>query len=325
MLNTLLPYSLAIIAGFIVLIWGAERFVVGAANTAFNLGVTPLVIGLTIVSLGTSAPEFIIATISSLDGKPDLAIGNAIGSNIANISLVLAVTAIVLPISVRKGIVSRELPLLMLITFISILLLWDQMLSRFDGVLLITGLVIVLSWIVRHAKQQPKEEIKKELDIELSRKMSTAKALLLLLFSITLLVISSRVLVWGAVGIAKFFSISDLTIGLTIIAIGTSLPELAASIAAARHRHHELVLGNLIGSNIFNILGVLAIPGLIAPGKVAPEVLSRDLPVMTILTIAMFTAAYSFGHHRGRITRYEGLVLLSGFFSYLIYLYHTSV
>lgn len=325
MFHPLILYSLAILVGFVVLIWGAERFVIGASNTAFNLGVTPLVIGLTIVSLGTSAPEFIVAIMSSLEGKPGLAIGNAIGSNIANISLILATTAIILPISVRAGIVSRELPLLMLVTFISILLLWDRQLSRFDGVLLIVGMVFVLNWIVRHAKQQPEEEVKKEFDIELKHKMSTSKAILLLCFSIILLLVSSRILVWGATGIASYFGISDLVIGLTIVAIGTSLPELAASIAAAWHNHHELVLGNLIGSNIFNILGVLAIPGLLAPGEVEPEVVSRDLPVMTILTVAMFTAAYSFGHHRGRITRYEGIALLTCFFGYLIYIYHTTV
>lgn len=325
MLMTLLLYGAAILAGFVVLIWGAERFVIGAANTAFNLGVTPLVIGLTIVGLGTSAPEFIVAIISSLDGKPGLAIGNAIGSNIANIALILAITAIILPISVRAGIVSRELPLLMLVTFFGVILLWDQDLSRFDGVALLADLIIVLTWIVWHAKRQPEEEVKKEFDIELTHKMSTTKAVVLLLFSIALLLVSSRVLVWGAVGFAKYFGVSDLVIGLTIIAIGTSLPELAASIAAAWKNHHELVMGNLIGSNIFNLLGVLAIPGLLAPGPVAPEVVSRDLPVMTILTVAMFTAAYSFGHHRGRITRYEGIIFLVGFFAYLVYLYNTTM
>ncbi len=324
MINTLLPNSLAIIIGFVVLVWGAERFVVAAANTALILGVSPLVIGLTIVSLGTSAPEFIVAVMSSLDDKPGLAIGNAIGSNIANISLILACTAIILPISVRAGIVSRELPLLMLITLVSVLLLWDQTLSRFDGVLLITGLVVVLSWIVRQAKQRPAEDLKKEFDIELTPKMSISRALMVLVFSIALLLVSSKILVWGAVGFAKYFGVSDLVIGLTIIAIGTSLPELAASIAAACKNHHELVLGNLIGSNIFNILGVLAIPGLLAPGIVAPEVLSRDLPVMTILTIAMFTVAYNSGNHRGRISRYEGVALLGGFVAYLVYIYHTT-
>ncbi|MBN1379068.1 MAG: calcium/sodium antiporter [Gammaproteobacteria bacterium] len=325
MLTTLFPFCLAVLIGFVILIWGAERFVIGAASTAFNLGVTPLVIGLTIVSLGTSTPEFIVATMSSLEGQAGLAIGNAIGSNIANISLILAFTVIILPISVRSGIVSRELPLLMLVTFIGLLLLWDQELSRFDGILLITGMVMVLIWIVHHAKQQPEEEVKKEFDIEIKHRMSTRKAILLLLFSIALLLIGSRVLVWGAIGFAKLFGVSDLVIGLTIIAIGTSLPELAASIAAAWKNHHELVLGNLIGSNIFNIFGVLAIPGLLAPGKVAAEVVTRDLPIMTILTVALFATAYSFGGRRGRITRYEGFALLAGFFAYLVYLYYTTV
>lgn len=323
--NSLLLFSLAIITGLGFLIWGAERFVVGAANTALNLGVTPLIIGLTIVGLGTSAPEMIIAVMSSMEGKPGLAIGNAIGSNIANIALILSITAIILPISVKPGIVSRELPLLMLVTFMSILLIWDQELSRLDGVLLLSGLIIVMSWITRYAKQQPIDEVKKELDIEISAKMSTAKALLLLLFSIILLLASSRVLVWGAVGIAKNFGISDLVIGLTIIAIGTSLPELAASIAAAIKHHHELVLGNIIGSNMFNILGVLAIPGLIAPGSLSPEIMSRDIPVMTVLTLALFAAAYSFGSHRGRINRLEGSVLLSSFIGYMSYLYISTL
>jgi cation:H+ antiporter len=325
MLTPLLQYSLAVLFGFVILIWAADRFVVGAANTALNFGVSTLVIGLTIVSIGTSAPEFVVAIMSSLDGKQGLAIGNAIGSNIANISLIMATTAIVLPIAVHKGIISRELPLLMLVTFGSILLLGDQRLDRLDGILLITGLVIVLSWIVHQARKRPEKEIEEEIDIELTQRMSTAKALLLLLFSIVLLLISSRILVWGAAGLAKSFGVSDLLIGLTIIAIGTSLPELAASIAAALKNHHELIIGNLIGSNIFNLLGVLAVPGLLAPGPVESEVLSRDLPVMAILTIAMFTAAYGFGRHQGRITRTEGIAFLTVFFGYLVYLYHTAV
>lgn len=324
-MHPLLLYALAIFAGFAALIWGAERFVVGAANTAYNLGVTPLVIGLTIVGLGTSAPEILIAIMSSLESKPDLAIGNAIGSNIANISLILAVTALVAPITVRAGIVTRELPLLMIVTFASILLLWDERLSRLDGVLLLGGLIIVMSWIVRYAKQQPIEEVKKEFDIELKRRMSTLRAVSLLLFSIAILIISSRVLVWGAVGVAEYFGVSDLVIGLTIVAIGTSLPELAASIAAAMKKHYELVLGNIIGSNIFNILGVLSVPALIAPTELNPEILARDIPIMTLLTLALFATAYSFSHHAGRINRLEGGFLLGTFCTYMFYLYLSVV
>ena len=325
MLEAVLLPSLAIIIGFVVLIWGAERFVVGAANTAFNLGVSPLIIGLTIVGLGTSAPEMLVATMSSLEGKPELAIGNAIGSNIANISLILASTAIVLPITVKSGIVTRELPLLMIVTFSTILLLWDGQLSRLDGVLLAGGLVVVMGWIVRYATQQPADSIETELNVTLSRKMSTQKALLLLLFSIFILIVSSRILVWGAVNIATHFGVSELIIGLTIVAIGTSLPELAASIAAALKRHHELVLGNIIGSNIFNLLGVMCIPSLIAPGPFTPEVLSRDVPVMALLTLALFATAYSFGEHKGRINRLEGSCLLATFGAYMLYLYLTAI
>jgi cation:H+ antiporter len=324
MLQSLLLPSLAILTGFIVLVWGAERFVVGAANTAFNLGISPLVIGLTIVGLGTSAPEVVVSAISSLDNKQGLAIGNAIGSNIANIALILAITAIVRPITVRSGIIARELPLLLIVTLITIFLLWNSILSRLDGILLICGLVIVMTWIVRHASEQPPEEVEQKLDIQMRHRMSTAKALGLLIFSIAILVISSKILVWGAVKVAVFFGVSDLVIGLTIIAIGTSLPELAASIAAALKKHHELVLGNIIGSNIFNLLGVLAIPGIIAPSVLAPEVMTRDVPVMTLMTLALFASAYSFGKHKGRISRIEGVVLLIVYVAYIAYLYVTA-
>ncbi len=320
MLDTLILPSLAVIAGFAALVWGAGRFVVGAANTAFNLGVSTLVIGLTIVGLGTSAPEMIIAVMSSLEDKPGLAIGNAIGSNIANIALILAATAIIMPISVKPGIVSRELPLLMIVTFASIMFLWDQRLSRLDGVLLMAGLVIVMTWIVKHATQQPEEIAEQEIDFKMTRRMSTLKAISLLLLGIVVLLISSKVLVWGAVELARHFGVSDLIIGLTIVAIGTSLPELAASIAAAVKKHHELVLGNIIGSNIFNILGVLAIPGIITPSTLHYDVLSRDVPVMALLTLALFATAYSFGHHRGRINRFEGICLLATYVGYMIYL-----
>ena len=323
-LHPLVLPSLAILTGFVVLIWGAERFVVGASNTAFNLGVSPLVIGLTIVGLGTSAPEVLVAIMASLDGNQGLAIGNAIGSNIANIALIMAITAIICPITVQSSVVARELPLLMIVTLGAIFLMWDSDLTRLDGVLLLVGFVLVMTWIIRHAGDQPPEEIEEELDIRMRRKMSTLKALALLLFSIVILVVSSKILVWGAVGFAKYMGISDLVIGLTIVAIGTSLPELAASIAAATKKHHELVVGNIIGSNIFNLLGVLAMPGIIAPSVIEPSVLSRDIPVMAMLTLALFATAYSFGNHKGRITRLEGFALLISFVAYMTYLYFTA-
>ena len=323
-LHPLILPVLTVLVGFVVLVWGAERFVVGAANTAFNLGVSPLVIGLTIVGLGTSAPEVLVAVMASLDDNQGLAVGNAIGSNIANIALIMAITAIIRPITVQSSVVARELPLLMIVTFSTIFLLWDLSLSRLDGLLLLVGFVLVMSWIIRHAGDHPTEEIEEELDIKMHRKMSTFAAVSLLVFSIAVLVVSSKALVWGAVEIAQYLGISDLVIGLTIVAIGTSLPELAASVAAAAKKHHELVVGNIIGSNIFNLLAVLAMPGLIAPTLIDPVVLSRDIPVMAILTLALFATAYSFGNHKGRITRIEGCVLLMSFLAYMIYLYHDT-
>ncbi len=324
MIDMLLLPCLAIIFGFAALVWGAGRFVIGAANTAFNLGVSPLVIGLTVVGLGTSAPEILVAAMSSLEDKPGLAIGNAIGSNIANIALILGSTALIQPIFVKSGIVSRELPLLMIVTFAMTLLLWDQSLSRLDGVLLLGGLVVVMMWIVRHAMHEPDVAVESELDISMSHRMSTSKALGLLFFGIGVLIISSKVLVWGAVDLAKFFGVSDLVIGLTIVAIGTSLPELAASIASALKKHHELVLGNIIGSNIFNSLGVMAVPGLIAPSMLEGDVLSRDVPIMVLLTLALFATAYSFSEYRGRINRIEGGILLTTYIAYMTYIYLTA-
>lgn len=321
MLHPLVLYTLAVAAGIAALVWGAERFVIGAASTAFNLGVAPLIIGLTIVALGTSAPEILVALTSSLKDQAGLAVGNAIGSNIANIALILAATALVVPVAVKAGIVSRELPLLMLVTFAGIALLWDRRLDRIDGVLLAAGLVAVLAWIIRYARRRPLEEVKKEFNIDLPPTMSTPRALALLVFSIAVLIVSSRVLVWGAVELAQYFGVSDVVIGLTIVAIGTSLPELAASIASALKGQYELVLGNLIGSNIFNTLAVLSVPALLGPSVIEPAVLTRDVPVMTLLTLALFATAYPLNSRPARINRVEGGLLLTAYAGYMSAVY----
>jgi len=317
---------LALVIGFILLVWSADRFVMGASGTARNLGVSPLLIGLTIVGFGTSAPEMLVSGVASLQGNPGLAVGNAIGSNITNIALILGVTALVQPLAVHSGIVRREMPLLIATTAIAYLLLRDGDLNFSDGLILLGGLLAMLVWMVwmglnsRGAKDPMAEEYASEIPTDLDLKGS----LFWLLAGLLVLVGSSRLLVWGAVGIAEHFGVSDLVIGLTIVALGTSLPELAASIASALKNEPDIAIGNVLGSNMFNLLAVLAIPGLIMPGAVDPAAVSRDAPVMIGLTVALLLMAYGF-RGEGRINRFEGLLLLAAYAGYQTLLYFTAI
>jgi len=325
--------SLAVLAGFALLIWSADLFVTGASATARNLGVSPLVIGLTVVGMGTSAPELLVSAIASLEGNPGLAVGNAIGSNITNIALVLGATAVVAPLWVHSSIIKREYPLLFIATLVAVLLLaFDNHLGLLDGFLMILTLVAIMGWVVYRALRQSKQAqastdidpLTCEFEHEIPEGMAMQKALLLLLAGIILLLASSKLLVWGAVNIAGFFGVSDLVIGLTIVAIGTSLPELAASIVSARKGEHDIALGNIIGSNMFNILGVLGIAGLLQPALLDDGVLIRDLLIMVILTIVLFMMAY--GHKRkGYISRFKGASLLAIFAAYQLILYFTAI
>ncbi|HED32616.1 MAG TPA: calcium/sodium antiporter [Gammaproteobacteria bacterium] len=323
-----------IVAGFGLLIWSADLFVTGASATARNIGISPLIIGLTVVGLGTSAPEILVSVIASYGGNPGLAVGNAIGSNITNIALVLGTTAIVVPLSVHSGILKREYPLLVLATLLTIVLLaFDNTLGRIDGLLMLITLAALMYWIVHKALQlrssenvAPEDEdpLIEEFDDEIPRDMPMNRAILLLIVGIVLLLVSSKLLVTGAVDIAKIFGVSDLIIGLTIVAIGTSLPELAASIVSARKGEHDIALGNVIGSNLFNTLGVLGVAGLIQPSELINDVLVRDLPVMVGLTILMFV--FAFGRQSaGKITRFEGMILLSIFIGYETILYFSTL
>lgn len=325
----------AILAGFAILIWSADLFVSGASATARNLGVSPLVIGLTIVGFGTSAPEMLVAAIASAGGNPGLAVGNAIGSNITNIALVLGATAMVVPLSVHSSILKREYPLLIIATILAIMLLsMDNALDRLDGALMFAMLIVLMVWVVRNALRQRSSDLgdetvsdplSSEYEQEIPDDMPMGKALLLLLVGMILLLISSKLLVWGAINIATAFGVSDLIIGLTIVAIGTSLPELAASIASARKGEHDIAIGNVIGSNMFNTLGVLGIAGLIQPHELIDGVLTRDLPIMVVLTIAMFIMAFGRSNRVGEITRLEGGILLAVFAAYEVILYFSAI
>jgi cation:H+ antiporter len=312
--------SIAILVGLVVLVWSADRFISGAAALADNLGVSPMLIGLTVVGFGTSAPEILVSAMASVDGNPGLAIGNAIGSNIANIGLILGVTAIVMPLSVHSSVLRREYPLLLGISIIAFVLMWDGDLSRLDGAVLLTLLFLVLGWMVYTAKTGETDPIAGEYEAEIPHDTPTRKALLTLSIGLVLLLLSSRLLVWGATQVAVALGVSDLVIGLTIVAIGTSLPELAASITSALKKEDDIAIGNVIGSNLYNLLAVLSIPGLIDPGGFVTEVTTRDLPVMLGMTILLFFMGYGFGKP-GRINRVEGFLLLTCFIGYQAWLF----
>jgi len=321
--------STAILGGFLLLIWGADRFVIGASGIALNLGISPLIIGLTIVGFGTSAPEMIVSGMAAYEGTPNLAIGNAIGSNITNIALVLGITALVTPLMVRSKILKREYPIMFFIMMFVWALLWDGELSYLDGILLIAAmfaLMVLITLLGLKEKQQTdsQDSLEQEFSDEIPRDMPTAMAFLWLIVGLLVLLISSRMLVWGAVNIAHAFHVSDLVIGLTIVAVGTSLPELAASISSALKGEHEIAIGNIIGSNMFNLLGVLGIPGIMTGAILEPSVLSRDYPVMIALSVLLFIFAYGF-KGEGRINRLEGGVLLLCYISYMFIIFQQSV
>ncbi|WP_298718357.1 calcium/sodium antiporter [uncultured Oceanisphaera sp.] len=307
----------AIVLGLAVLVWSADRFVDGASATARYAGMPPLLIGMVIVGFGTSAPEIVVSIISSMEGNPGLALGNGYGSNIANIGLILGITALISPISVHSQVLRKELPILLLITLLSLALLWNGMLARTDAIVLLGVFVLLMGWSIKQGMSDGKDSMTgdevKELDDNL---MSLKQAIFWLVAGLLLLIVSSRILVWGAVNIAQAFGVSDLIIGLTIVAIGTSLPELASSIAAIRKNQHDLAIGNVIGSNLFNTLAVVGLAGVIHPLEVASEVISRDFMVMIVLTLSLFVLGYGFKGRQGRINRFEGALLLAVYVGY---------
>jgi cation:H+ antiporter len=313
-----------VVVGFMLLVWGADRFVTGAAGTARNLGVSPLLIGLTIVGFGTSAPEMLVSGVAAWQGNPGLAIGNAIGSNIANVGLILGATALITPLAVHSGTVRREFPILIATTIIAYLLLSDGELGFADGLMLLIGLVILLVWLVYIGlTSRGADPIVAEYTAEVPADLTMARSLMWLAIGAVVLVASSRILVLGAVGIAEHFGVSDLIIGLTIVALGTSLPELAAAVASALKNEPDIAVGNVIGSNMFNLLAVLGIPGIIQPTLVEDAVLTRDFPFMTALTVALLIMAYGF-RGAGRINRLEAFLLLCSYIGYQTLLYFTA-
>ncbi|GJL72235.1 MAG: sodium:calcium antiporter [Nitrosomonas sp.] len=314
---------LAIIFGLAILVWSADRFVEGSASIARHFGISPLLIGMVILGFGTSAPEMVVSALSAWQGNPGIALGNAYGSNITNIALILGLTALISPIAVHSKVLRKELPILTAITVLAGWQVWDGEITRTDAFVLLGVFSALMGWIIWQGIQKKTDTLSNEMEQELLAKtMPINRAVFWLVSGLVLLIASSRILVWGAVEIAQFFGVSDLIIGLTIIAIGTSLPELASSIIATRKGEHDIALGNVLGSNLFNTLAVVGIAGAIHPMPVEPEVLSRDILVMGVLTVSLFVIGYGF-RGPGRINRFEGGALLVCYIGYISYLINT--
>ena len=317
---------ISVLLGFVLLVWSADRFVEGAAVTARYFNVPTLLIGMVVVGFGTSAPELLVSTLASLQGNPGLALGNAYGSNISNIALIIGTTALISPIAVHSQVLRKELPILILITALSVWQIRDGSVSRVEGLILLAVFFIVMFWNIHQGMRNRTDAFVNEIEQDFShQKISLSKAVVSLIVGLVILVASSRLLVWGAVEIAKGLGVSDLVIGLTIVAVGTSLPELASSIAAARKNEPDIALGNVIGSNIFNTLAVVGIAGTIQPIFSGKEVFYRDAMVMSILTLTLFALSYSFSRRPALINRLGGGLLVLVYIGYIVYLVKTAL
>lgn len=307
----------AVIVGLAVLVWSADKFVDGAVGVAEFCGMSTLLIGMVIVGFGTSAPELTVSVISAAQGNPELALGNAYGSNIANIALILGATALISPILMQRSVLRGDLPILIAVSILSIVLVWDGSVVRWNGVLLLVVFALVMVYSIWRELRKAHAEATESVEEESAEKASLGKSIMWLVLGLALLVASSRALVWGAVEIARTLGVSDLLIGLTIVAIGTSLPELASSIAAARKGENDLALGNIIGSNLFNTLAVVGLAATISPmEEIEKAVTYRDMPLMITLTVALIVLGFR-RKGDGRLNRIAGAILLAVYIGYL--------
>ena len=323
-METLSLAILAMLFGLIGLVWGADRFVTGSAAVARNFGISPMMIGLTIVSIGTSAPEIIVSVNASLNNAGAIGIGNAIGSNLANIGLVLGLTVLICPIPLYHDLLKIETPALLVATLLAGMFLYDGNLTRAEGMILCAAIFPLFALIFYCKKNTSRIE---NLDSNNSApSVPTKKALIFFLTGIGVLLMCSDLLVWGAKEFAQFFGVSQLVVGLTVVAIGTSLPELAASVISAIRGHHDIAIGTIFGSNLLNLLAVMAAPGIIAPLVLGKEVFLRDYLSMSLLTLiltAMIASSLWLGQkHRRQATmsKKTGLVLLSLYALYCVVL-----
>ena len=300
----------SLLIGFTLLVWSADAFTDSGAKIARIFNISPLIIGLLIFGFGTSAPEMLVSGLAAYNGHPELSIGNAFGSNIFNIGLVLAVAAIIHPVTVEKNVLKKEWLFLFFSTLVIGFLLMDGFLSFIDGSILLILLLLFLYYVFNESKKG--NNLENEVSEDINKDQSKGKTWLLLIISLIILVSSARLVVWGGTNLALAFGVSDLIIGLTVVALGTSLPELAVAISSALKKQHQMIIGNIIGSNLFNSLGVLAIPGLILPFQIPSEVMSRDYIFMLIFTLLILVFSLKL-----RINRFGGLILLTILASYL--------
>jgi len=317
--------SLEVLIGLILLIWGADRFVHGAGATARNLGIAPLMIGLTIVAFATSAPEILVSVVAALRGEPDLAVGNALGSNIANIGLVLGTVALIRPIELKSATLRREMPALLAVSLLTVALFLDSYLSRVDGLVLLTALVIVLIWLARLGfRSAAGDPMQTDFEAEIPTHLPMKTAIFWLIVGIGTLLAGAELMVDGAVDIAKALGVSEIVIGVTLVALATSLPELAVSLVSALKGEFGLALGNIVGSNTFNLLAVIGAAATIQPAALPPSVLSLHLFVMVAFTLVLFAMTYEYDG-KGEITRFEGFALITAYIAYNAYVVSQNV
>lgn len=322
-MSPLLLAGIFVIVGLILLIWSADRFVYGASSLARTFGISPMIVGLTIVAMGSSAPEMLVSSSAAWQGYINTSVGNALGSNITNVLLVIGAAALLKPIAVSSITLKREYPLLILCSLLGAWFISDSNLTRAEGILLLlafAGFILLLIYLAKHTSSD--DPLIAEIDAEMPQPTSKARSLLWLIAGLILLLASSQLLVHGAITIARIAGVSDLIIGLTIIAVGTSLPELAASVIGIIKGEDDLALGNIIGSNIFNILAVLGLGAVIGPGVLDPMAASRDLYVMLGATVLMLLMSARLGKVQ-RINRIEGALLLAGFVGYQFLLFQS--
>ncbi len=309
-----------LIVGLIILVWSADKLVFGSAALARNFGISPLVIGMTILAMGSSAPEMMVSATAALDGKTDTAVGNVLGSNIANIALILGITAIIKPLSISSPVLRREFPLMIGVTLLAGAIMWNNHLGFYEGVLLFVLFAVFILAMLKISRNEQKNNdvLLTEQESEVPEGVSNPKATFWVVIGLILLPISAQLLVDNAVVIAKYFGMSDLVIGLTIIAIGTSLPELAASLAGVLKGEDDMAVGNIVGSNVFNILAVMGIPGILNPSVLSEHAMGRDFWVM--LGVSIMLVIMALGKSRS-INRIEGSILFASFLAYQIYLF----
>lgn len=316
---------LEVIGGLALLVWGADRFVHGSAAGARNLGIAPLLIGLTVVAFGTSSPEILVSVVAALRGEAGLAFGNAIGSNIVNIGLVLGCTAMFRPIMLRSATLRREMPALLAVSLLTVALFLDNFLSRIDGLVMLAGLVIVMIWLARLGlRSSSTDPLVEDFDAEIPKDVTMKMAIIWAVLGLAILLVGAEFLVDGAIEIAVALGVSQVVIGITLVALGTSLPELAVSLVSVMKNEHGMAIGNIIGSNIFNLLAVIGIAAAIQPSALASTVLSLHVFVMVAFTLVLFAMTYDYDG-KNELSRVEGFALFAAFVAYMSYVFVQNV